>query len=740
MSLTPVFPQNVFPFGTHVYRDPYQDQEELLADLPLLKRLGFNMIKIQESWAIDEPSEGVYDFARIERIIARAGELELGIYLGLTMEQAPAWLWRAFPDAYLVYASGQPHNDPTQYCLPVDGKPGPCWDHPGARAAGERFVAELARRLGRFDNIWTWNTWQEIGFWPNEGGALGFCYCPHTLARFRAWLQQKYGSLTALNRRWYTAYSDWEAIEPPRRSAANPPFIDWRYFMDNIYIARALEWKTRALKANDAGKRPVFSHVAGPRVGAGAEWRWASVGDFFAGSNYPAWGPFEGWDDAVAEKSSWHVTVIHELWSGLMLRSDIVRCATGRDRAFWGAEFQGGPISTFLHPGRTPDADDIRRWMLGGLAGGMHGISFWNHRAERFWQECNGFGLLDPQGETSERIEEAGRIGRAINLAPQIFALGQTPRAQIALLVNDDLFHFCEGTGNNAATLLSYNLRGHYARLWRLGFPVDFVEAEEVAQGVLTHYKVAILPFPLALSADYLAHLRAFVEQGGTLISEACPGRFDKYGFCPRAQMVDGAEELFGARHKGVQIVREPGGAQRWTPEERGYGEFAPPTVLSGSGDCANSMLQASFYLQTLTPTTGSVILRAGTEVAGVVNTVGAGKAFLLGTFAGFSATAHRHAESDAFVERLLTSSGVRPDCCGSLLRRRRLLDEQEAWFLINPAETPVTERIALEGYTLVRDLLDDAVTDQKDNTLTVTVPAANVVCLVVAHENADEA
>ena len=87
----------VFPLGSHVYREPHQDQEELFADLPVLARLGFNMIKIQESWAIDEPREGEYDFARIERLIARAGELGMGVYLGLTMEQAPAWLWREQP-------------------------------------------------------------------------------------------------------------------------------------------------------------------------------------------------------------------------------------------------------------------------------------------------------------------------------------------------------------------------------------------------------------------------------------------------------------------------------------------------------------------------------------------------------------------------------------------------------------------------------------------------------------------
>ncbi len=732
MSLTPIFGGGVFPLGTHVYREPHQDQEELLADLPILKRLGFNMIKIQEVWATDEPREGAIDFARIERVIARAGELGLGVYLGLTMEEAPAWMWRKFPDCRLVYANGLPHNDPTQYCLPADGKPGPCWDHPGARAAGERFVAALARQLGRFEHIWTWNTWQEIGFWPNSGGALGFCYCEHTLAAFRTWLHARYGTLRDLNATWQSAYGDWAEVEPPRVATFNPPFVDWRTFMDDVYLTRALEWKTRALKANDPAGRPVFSHVAGPTIGAGGEWRWARAGDFFGTSNYPAWNSLHAWDDGADAPRAQHACELIEIWNGLMLRGDLVRSATGRDRAFWAAEFQGGPVSTHLHMGRVPGARDIRRWMLAGLAAGMHGISFWNHRVEISWQECNGFGLLDAQGETSERIEEAARIGRALNEQPAIFAQGQPPKAEVALLVNQALWHFCQGTQNQASEVFSYNMRGHYARLWRLGIPIDFIDADEVANGALDGYKAAILPMPLALDGAYLAHLRAFVEAGGTLISDACPGRFDRYGFCPREQMVAGGQDLFGARHGRVSIVREPGGASRWTPAERTWGEFAPPTVLEGSGDYAGQALRAGFYLQTLLPTSGSPILHAGADVAGVINRVGAGAAVLLGTFAGLCATAHVHPAADQLWGKLLRDAGVTPDRAGGLLRRRRVLYAQQAWFLINPAAEERVEIIALEGFREARDLLGDTIIGHTNDTVTVRVSAASIGCVIV--------
>ena len=103
-----------------------------------------------------------------------------------------------------------------------------------------------------------------------RAGPLGFCYCPHTLARFRAWLQRALrlarGASTAPGT---TAYGAWDEVAPPRRHTAVPAFIDWRCFMDDVYLTRALEWKTAALKAHDPRRRPVFSHVATPTARSG---------------------------------------------------------------------------------------------------------------------------------------------------------------------------------------------------------------------------------------------------------------------------------------------------------------------------------------------------------------------------------------------------------------------------------------------------------------------------------------
>ena len=729
--MKPIFANGVFPFGAHVYREPCLDIDAVLDDLPLLKRYGFNMIKIQEHWSADEREEGVYDFSRVERVIQRADDLGLGVYLGLTMEQAPAWLWRKYPDCHFVYSDGRPHNQPAQYTIPMDGKPGPCWDHPGARAAASRFIAKLAQTLGQYKNIWAWNTFQEIGFWPNTAGKLGFCYCPHTLARFRDWLRERYADLAALNAAWQINYAHWDEVEPPRREEPLAPFIDWRYFMDDVYMARALGFKTRALRENDPGGRPVFSHADTPRVGSGAEFNWARAGDFFGTSNYPKWNNGHAWDDPVKDEST---ALRYEIQEEMMLCTDMARSCNGRDRALWGAEFQGGPISTSLHYGRMPTPADLRRWMLAGLACGMTGISFWNLRVERFWKEGNGFGLLDPLGDSSQRMQAVSEIGAAIQRHGEFFAKSQPPRAPVAMLVNEDHYHFFQACNGDVIEHYRYNMRGWYARLWRLGIAVDFLDASQVEDGELAGYQAAILTMPLSLDAGYFAHLRGFVDAGGCLIAEACPGRWDKYGWTTLSQLVDGGEKVFGARHGDLAMVSEPGGASRWMSAPRRFDEFDAPTLLDGVGSLRGMQARANFWLQTLSPTSGEVILRRGEDVAGVGSAYGAGQAILLGTFFGFGALAHRDADADtdAILLRLLDVAGVKPDRCGPLLRRRREWQGMQAWFFVNPEREAVSVTISKEGFADASDLLGGCVKAQSDDEITVRVAGLDVACILL--------
>ena len=302
------------------------------------------------------------------------------------------------------------------------------------------------------------------------------------------------------------------------------------------------------------------------------------------------------------------------------------------------------------------------------------------------------------------------------------------------MLVNEDLYHFFQACNGEVIHHYRYNMRGHYARLWRLGIAVDFLDADEVAAGDLRHYQAAILAMPLSLDAEYFAHLIDFAKRGGMLISEACPGRWDKYGWCTVTQLVDGAEELFGAKHADLVMIKEPNNERRWMPEQRRFGEFDPAAKLTGAGRFANLEVLASFYFQSLQPSTAEAILMNGDRVAGVMNRLGEGSSVLIGTFLGFGALAFRDVDqgTDRFLEALLGMAGVSPDRCGKLLRRRREYNGAEAWFFINAGSEPVSERISKDGFTDVRRFLDEDILEEDKNSFQLRVAGTSLACVLL--------
>ena len=94
--------------GSHLCREPMPSMVEMKRDMEILKKHGFNLVKLQEQWMIDEQEEGRPDFSRYEELITHAAALDMGVYLGLTCEQAPHWLYKKYPDCRMVGRNGLP--------------------------------------------------------------------------------------------------------------------------------------------------------------------------------------------------------------------------------------------------------------------------------------------------------------------------------------------------------------------------------------------------------------------------------------------------------------------------------------------------------------------------------------------------------------------------------------------------------------------------------------------------------
>lgn len=724
----------LFPLGSHLCREPMPPMSELKRDMENLKRHGFNLIKLQEHWAIDEPVEGQYDFSRYEELIAHAATLDLGVYLGLTCEQAPAWLWRKHPDCRMIGRSGLPIAYEAQTTLPSDGKPGPCFDHPGAREDQARFLRELVSVLGRFENLVVWNTWQEISYWAEALVGDGVCFCPYTLAHFRDWLRAEHGDLDALNRAWNTRYGAWEDILPDRGTRQHPCAVDiaWAYFMDNVQIAGVLRDRAEVIRSADPLGRPVFAHKGAPIIGAGQDWTYARCQDFLGSSCYPAWSPFQGWDDRPepsAEAAYRHAALLSEMQM-VALQYDYLRSCQHPGAPVWAAEFQGGPVSTGLHQGRVPTGDDLRRWMLTAVASGVSALSFWVTRAEIMAGEANGFSLLDSAGDSTPRFEEAARVGRALNEHPALFGQPTRAAAEVAIVVDEWNYQLTQKL-ETAGAHLAYSVRGWYRLLWETGIPVDFVEVSHLDEAPLASYRALLWPFPVSASEATVLRLGEYVGAGGSLLAEACPGRLTPQGFAVRGELSPAARELFGVRQAALTMVREPGQTQRWMPQERTWGEFAPATLLSGVGPLTGTQARANLYLETLICESAEPCLRAGEAIAGTVRRVGSGQAWLLGTLLGHSGAAYRDAHTLRFVRTLLGACGVQPPHSGRLLLQRRVGPGAEAWFFTNPLAQTVTEDLSVAGWKEVCALGGESLARDGD-TVTLTVAPCDVEVLIL--------
>jgi beta-galactosidase len=730
----------LFPLGSHLCREPMPAMGELKRDMELLGRQGFNLIKLQEHWMIDEPAEGCCDFGRYEELIEHAARLDLGVYLGLTCEQAPHWLYAKHPDCRMVRRDGVVVAAEAQTTLSgSDGKPGPCFDHPGARHLQRLFLTRLVQTLGRFENLVVWNTWQEIGYW-GEGLVGGHvCYCPHTLAAWRAWLRERHGDLDALNRAWNSRYHGWDDIQPDRgRVTPCPQELSWRYFMDNVQVTRVLQDRAAAIRAADPRTRPVFAHKGGPAYASGQDWAYARAQDFLGCSCYPAWGCGHPWDDGQRRPLDRGYALYTEAWDGVSHRYDQIRSANpGQGHAggvpIWAAEFQGGPVSTGFHKGRVPTPQDIRRWMLTAVGAGVNAISFWVTRAEIMAPEQNGFSLLDSVGDTTPRLEEAGRIGRALNAHAELCAGPTLEPAAVGLLVAESNHQLCAALAQGGGHL-AYSTRGWYRLLLEANIPLDFVSVDHDLAGA-GRYRALILPFPLSLSAEVAAQLARYVDGGGHLVSEAAPGRIDAEGVCPRGEMAPALASLFGARQADFAMVREPDGGQRWSPPERTWGEYLEPAVLTGVGPLTGHQLRANVYLQTLSLAGGTACLRYGEAVAGVTRQVGRGGAWLLGTYVGHNGTAYRDPASQSCIRRVLEACGVSGDELGGLVRRRRVTAAQEAWILTNPRDATVTEQLDVTGFGRVTDLLTGGRLPVSQGKVRVCVAGLDVAAVVLERE-----
>jgi beta-galactosidase len=617
-------------------RDPSAHRDEWREDLRQIKTLGFNSIKTWVDWASSEPKQGEFHFEALDQVMSLADELGLRVIVQFYTDSAPEWVGKSWPDASFVTSDGQR--------IGSQAAPGYCIDQAQVRQAMVRFIAAASARAKTHPSLYGFDVWSEphIVNWVWFNTPVEFCYCQYTQARFRGWLQRKYGTLGRLNAAWYRTFEDWGQVEAPRYGTilSYTDYIDWQAF-----IADKLR-EDLAAKADATGARgtyPVSSHSDVPAVllsplsgyGNPDDWLMVQSVDDYGTSIYPR----------HASSSA--------PWSPVRLMSalDGIRSAAGT-HGWWIGELQAGQGATGVRVGTPVTAADVRLWGWATISRGAKSISYYAYYPMSSGYESNGYGLVDLDGRVTDRAKAAGAFAATVTKNAALFASVRPRPAEVAVLYNR-LAYMVGGNTVAPGTTVRDSMIGFYRAMFERNIPTDFIHIDDIIAGRASRYKAIYLGTPLMLPRAAAAALRAYVDGGGTLISEARPAWNDDRGFANRVIPGAGLDDVFGARES----------------ELRSPSTIAMIGARDASGDLAalrNLKIEGQTFEESLRPTRDDVrvLARFSDGSAAITDAAfGRGRAVLIGSFpaAAYEHDPKKAAGAGALLQALAASAGVKP-------------------------------------------------------------------------------
>jgi beta-galactosidase len=667
-------------------------------DVRQIKSLGFNTVRTWIDWASGQPAEGRYDFETLDVLLELAEEEGLKLVLQVYMDSAPQWVGRKYPDALFVSANGQ--------AIQPESSPGYCRDHEGVRAADNAFYAALAARARRSSAFLGWDLWSEphVINWANPTWIPNpeFCFCPHTLRRFRGWLQKKYGSLDRLNGAWYRRFGDWDEVQPSRMSTilSYTDYIDWKSFI-TAKLGEDLRDRYEAVKQVAPGTI-VTSHAAGVGLfasphhweGQSDDWTMAREVDFYGTSFYPKHSAF------VDRDVPWRAALL-----------DFAR-SFGYDqgrRGFWVGELQGGFGTISVNVSQTVTPDDLEIWTWSALARGAKGINYYAWYPMSSGYESGGFGLNQLDGTITERAKLAGSIARIVDRNQRLFLDARPPRAEVAIVYNP-LSHFVGGRQRAAAYggpqgevvgIERDSLLGAHRALFPQNVAIDFVHLAHVSPESLRQYKLVIFPYPLMMPEASARVLADYVRDGGVLVAEARLGWNNERGYASERIPGMGLWEVMGTREAAIETAPNGRTTIRWTASDL-------PGLSPGTD------LPARWYKETLEPSSsgGRIVARfSDGSPAAVMSVYGKGKTLMIGSYVAAAAQSAPTPEAGRFFAGLLSWAGVDLPLrvTGSAIEARTLESGGDTLlFLFNHDRQPAASEVWLRGTAgSVSDILD---------------------------------
>jgi len=501
--------------GVQYYRAPFPEQKYWEDDFKRIKDCGLNTVQLWVLWAWVEAKPGQFVFEDYDRLMELAEKNRLGVILSTIAEIQPYWIHREAPGSEMIDHMGHKVISSNRVECHFGLTPGGCTDHPGVWERMGQFLTQTVERYGKSSALRGWDAWNELRW--NVHAEARVCYCPHTLAAFRGWLDLKYGGLDGLNRAWKRRYGQWDEVMPGKMPGR--PYTEmmaWEHFI--TWRANQHGWQRYDLMKKLDPQRPVTLHGGEPcacssgwppectAIDRGNDWNFADDLDGVGCSSFPKW---FGIDDA-----------------DFGVRVEFVKSAA-REKLVWLSEVQGGRASTGFNVYQPVDALSQQRWIWNGLACGVDTILFWCWRDEVFGTESAGFGLTGRDGLAEERLAAMKITGDLLQKNLALFQSYRPDKATVGVFFSPQSNYLTWAEEGNSKRSVSA-LAGYCRALVKNSIPYVVVEEEHLA--TLDGLKILFLPRTLVMSDAVEEALSAFIKKGGTLVCESECGAFNPQG------------------------------------------------------------------------------------------------------------------------------------------------------------------------------------------------------------------
>jgi beta-galactosidase len=524
-------------FGAVYFRKTNPPPEDWARDYAVAREDGHTLFRHWVAWNVVETAPGRFDWSDYDRQLDLAAENGIRTILAEFCIDTPEWLHAAYPHARREGWNGAKFRSDMHGSCFSGGHFTMCLDNPEVAEAAGNYLREMAARYRGHPGLMGYDIWNECTYYNRDR----ICYCPATQAKFRLWLEKKYGTLDALNLAWKRySYTSWDQVELPREAKLFPDVLDAVAFQnDNAYAL--MQWRIEQIRSVDdtcviAAHGNAKTHVdAAPACGD--DWRAGELVDLFG-------------------YTFWYGNDCDPVFGGDMTRS------AARGREFWRAEAVGDHDWLSRRRGdaraaRQDDMHDPANIRLDCLISLMTGArAFQNPR----WRPLldgpffGAFGWYDMDGSRTERSEMIRGLAAWANTPVNAALWRSRPvRGEVAVLLLDEAQAHCYAMHGDT-TFYSLSVQGACEAFLDAGVQADVIKPDQI-EG----HDIVYVPYALSLSDASVARLKDWVAQGGTLIAEAGFGYFDDRAHAFPTQPSRGLDGLFGARQQSVHF-----GADRW--------------------------------------------------------------------------------------------------------------------------------------------------------------------------------